>query len=120
MKILLCDKDLSVLKLLEKILYNAGHEVMLAQDGLTAVELIKSEHLDFFISEIQVPFISGLELVAFAKQKDPKTSTIILSQVNAENYIQQAFKIGADDYITKPFNPDMMLTRIKKVLIHKA
>lgn len=120
MKILLCDNNPGVLKLLERILYNAGHEVILAQDGLEAAEIIKNEQLDFLISEIQVPFISGLELVAFAKQKSSKISTIILSQVNAESYIQQAFKIGADDYVTKPFNPELMLIRIKKVLIHKA
>jgi len=120
MKILLCDNNHGVLKLLEGILYNAGHEVVLAQDGLKAAEIIKNEQLDFIITEIQIPFISGLELIAFVKQKNSKISPIILSQVNAESYIQQAFKIGADDYITKPFNPEMMLTRIKKVLIHKA
>lgn len=120
MKILLCDNNLIILKLLERILYNAGHEVILSQDGLMAADIIKKEQLDFLISEIQIPYISGLELIAFAKRKNSKISTIILSQVNADSYIQQAFKIGADDYITKPFNPDMMLTRIKKILIHKA
>ena len=120
MKILLCDNNPDILKLLEMILYNAGNEVILAQDGLKAAEIIKTEQLDFLISEIQIPYISGLELVALAKLTNSKISTIILSQVNAESYIQQAFKIGADDYITKPFNPDMMLTRIRKILIHKA
>ena len=120
MKILLCDNNLSVLRLLERILQNAGHEVLLAQDGLKAKKIIQEHDLDFFVTEIQIPFISGLELISFAKKKDHKISTMILSQVNAEGYIQQAFKIGADDYITKPFNPDMMLTRIKKVLINKA
>jgi two-component system response regulator VicR len=120
MKILLCDNNLSVLKLLERILRNAGHEVLLAQDGLKARKIIQEYNLDFFVTEIQIPFISGLELISFAKKKDHKISTMILSQVNAEGYIHQAFKIGADDYITKPFNPDMMLTRIKKVLINKA
>ena len=120
MKILLCDSNPGVLKLLDVILYNAGHEVVLTTDGLQAAEIIKREPLDFLICEIQVPFISGLELITLAKQTNSHISTIILSQVNAESYIRQAFKIGADDYITKPFDPDLMLTRIKKVLINKA
>ena len=120
MKILLCDINQSVSKLLEKILNNVGNEVFTAQDGLKAKEIIRGHVLDVFITEIQIPFISGFELISYAKSKDSNITTIILSQVNADSYIKQAFKIGADDYITKPFNPDMILTRIQKALINKT
>ena len=120
MNILICDNNLLILKLLKLILQKAETNVFIAQDGIKAAEIINQVEINLIITEIQVPFKSGLELILEAKQKNPEILTIVLSQVHSEKYIQQAFRLGASDYITKPFDPEILLIRIKKLLLRKV
>jgi two-component system, OmpR family, response regulator VicR len=120
MKILLCDTNLVILKLLERTLIKSGYEVYIARDGIQAIEIIKEQDLNFFMTELLVTFHSGLELLQYARQKNNRIFMVILSEVNSSNYIQQAFKIGALDYITKPFDPDVIPIHLKKILLNQS
>jgi DNA-binding response OmpR family regulator len=73
---------------------------------------------DLIIADIMVPFFTGLEIVNIVKNK-PETKNIpiiMLSAADMEETVLEAFKLGANDYVTKPFSPNELSTRVKKLL----
>lgn len=116
MKILIAEDDQLMLKTLEFRLKRDGHEVYLSKDGQEAMEMINTQELDLVISDIMMPYSSGLELIGFIKQKFNKSiRTIILSGMGQENVVLEAFRLGATDFITKPFSPNELSMRINRL-----
>ncbi|MBC7653326.1 MAG: response regulator transcription factor [Oligoflexus sp.] len=118
MRILIADDDQLMLKTLEFRLKRDGHEVFLSRDGQEAMEMINTQDLDLdlVISDIMMPYSSGLELIGFIKQRFNNTiRTIILSGMGQENVILEAFRLGAADFITKPFSPNELSMRINRL-----
>ncbi len=117
MKILIAEDDHLMLKTLEFRLKKDGHEVFLSKDGNEAMEMVDKHLPDLVISDIMMPYSSGLELVGFIKQKyQDKIRVIILSGMGQENVIVEAFKLGAVDFITKPFSPNELSMRINRLI----
>lgn len=115
MKILIAEDDELMLKTLEFRLKRDGHEVLLARDGRIALEMIDKYLPDLVLSDIMMPYSSGLEIVGSVKQKyQNKIKIIILSGMGQENVILEAFRLGADDYITKPFSPNELSVRVNR------
>lgn len=115
MKILIAEDDELMLKTLEFRLKRDGHEVLLARDGRIALEMIDEYLPDLVLSDIMMPYSSGLEIVGSVKQKyQNKIKIIILSGMGQENVILEAFRLGADDYITKPFSPNELSVRVNR------
>lgn len=119
LKILVCDKHEILVKLIKNLLENEGYDVVIANNGISASEILNSTKIDILITEIQIPFLSGLELLSVAKRINGSTIVIFLSQMNSQNYILQTFRMGVDDYITKPFDPKILPVKIKKALQYK-
>ena len=120
MKILIADDDQLMLKTLEFRLKRDGHEVFLSRDGQEAMEMINKNalDLDLVISDIMMPYSSGLELIGFIKQKfNNSIRTIILSGMGQENVVLEAFRLGATDFITKPFSPNELSMRINRLIL---
>ena len=118
MKILIAEDDQLMLKALEFRLKRDGHEVFLSRDGQEAMNIINSQELDLVISDIMMPYSSGLELVGFIKQKfNDSIRTIILSGMGQENVVLEAFRLGATDFITKPFSPNELSMRINRLML---
>ena len=116
MRILIAEDDQLMLKTLEFRLKRDGHEVFLSRDGQEAMEMINTQELDLVISDIMMPYSSGLELIGFVKEKFNNTvKTIILSGMGQENVILEAFRLGATDFITKPFSPNELSMRINRL-----
>lgn len=116
MKILIAENDLLMLKTLEFRLKKDGHEVLLSKDGNEAMEMVNSYHPDLVISDIMMPYSSGLELIGLIKQKfQNKIRTIVLSGMGQENVVVEAFQLGAVDFITKPFSPNELSMRINRL-----
>jgi DNA-binding response OmpR family regulator len=70
---------------------------------------------DLVITDIMMPYISGLEVVGAVKKQYPTgTPVIILSGMGQENVVLEAFQLGADDYITKPFSPNELSVRVRR------
>jgi DNA-binding response OmpR family regulator len=115
MKIVIAEDDELMLKTLEFRLKRDGHEIFLARDGKVALDLI-AEHLpDLVITDIMMPYSTGLEIVGSVKQKYPdKIKVIVLSGMGQESVILEAFRLGADDYITKPFSPNELSVRVRR------
>ncbi len=113
MKILIAEDDELMLRTLEFRLKKDGHEVVVARDGKEALEKIENESPELVISDIMMPYNSGLEIVGALKEKH-NTPIIILSAMGQEDVVLEAFRLGADDFITKPFSPNELSVRIRR------
>ena len=121
MKILVCEDDYMVVKAIEHKLTRDGYEVEIANDGKVASEMIRNNEYDLVITDLLMPFTGGLEIINLMRNKLEKTTPmIVLSKVGNEETIIEAFKLGADDYLTKPFSPNELSIRVKRFLIKKG
>ncbi len=117
MKILIAEDEPLILQTLELKLKKEGYEVIGCVDGLDALQKIDSEQPDLIITDIMMPYMSGLEVVRKVKQ-DPglkNIPVIVLSTMGQENIVEEAFELGADDYLKKPFSLSELSIRIKKL-----
>ena len=119
MKILVCEDNVMTLKALEHKLKHEGYEIVTAMDGKQAIDVLKSrDDIEMLLTDLHMPQISGLELIQFVRnQLKSYMPIVMLTRVGIEDTVLQAFELGADDYITKPFSPDELSLRIKKVLM---
>jgi len=116
-KILLVEDDLMLLSLLDFRLKKEGYQVATANDGKDAISKIKSDTPDLVISDIMMPFVSGLELTAFIKNEYKKEIPIVLiSSAGQEDMVLEAFNLGTDDFIAKPFSPNELIVRLRKMV----
>lgn len=121
MKILVAEDELIMLKTIELRLKKDGHEVVTCNDGREAIQKIEEIHPDLIITDIMMPFASGLEIIEAVKRRSGKSIRIIvLSAMGQENVVLEAFQLGADDYITKPFSPNELSMRVRRYIPEKA
>jgi DNA-binding response OmpR family regulator len=117
MKILVAEDEAITQKMLEMRLLKDGHEVFLAWDGRQALEQIAAYCPDLIITDIMMPYASGLEIIGMVrKQAGKRTPIIILSAMGQEDVVLEAFQLGADDFITKPFSPNELSVRVKRFI----
>lgn len=110
------DENMTV-EILKFILSKEDYEFIISQDGLDAIERIPKELPDLVLTDIMLPMKSGLEVIKFIKDNHPSIPVIALSLLGEEEKtVSDAFKLGVDDFIAKPFNPTELLLRIKRFL----
>ncbi|VTP96351.1 response regulator transcription factor [Sphingobacterium daejeonense] len=80
------------------------------------MELLKSENFDLLISDIMMPFASGIEILAELKNLQKKMPVLMLSSMGQEEIILEAFDLGAADFMVKPFSPNELIIRINRLL----
>jgi two-component system response regulator VicR len=118
MTILIAEDDDLMRKTLEFRLKRDGHNVILAHDGREAIEKINEHMPDLVITDIMMPYSSGLEVIGAVRKKYQKRiPIIILSGMGQEEVVLEAFQLGADDYVTKPFSPNELSLRVKRFAI---
>jgi len=118
MKILLLEDDIILSEIIEEYLLELGFEVVLAYDGDMALDLACSERFDIFIFDVNVPSISGFELLESIRSSSNKTPAIFITSLNQPQDMQKAFKVGGDDYIKKPFELYELGLRIENIKKH--
>ncbi len=119
-KILICEDDIMTLKALEHSLRKEGYDILLASDGKQAREILSTGDVAVLLTDIHVPYFSGLEIIRFVREDlGSHIPILVLSRVGLEDTIMHAFELGANDYITKPFNPGDLLLRLKKLMLLK-
>jgi DNA-binding response OmpR family regulator len=116
--VLVVDDDPVILKLLEVNFEMEGFAVVIARDGIEGVERARNDHPDLVISDIMMPGKNGLQLVEELKA-DPATSAIPVILLSAKAQVadqQQGLDAGADDYVTKPFEPLDLVERVNRLI----
>lgn len=115
MKVLIVDDDLAIADVLSFTMRRAGYEVITAHDGITALDRWEVHQPDIIILDLNMPKLDGLSVCRRIRTK-AETPIIILSVRGEEDDIVEGLKIGADDYITKPFSPRQLAARVEAVL----
>jgi two-component system alkaline phosphatase synthesis response regulator PhoP len=117
-KILCVEDDVNLQKNLSFILWREGYEVLSAQTGEDALELVRREKPDLVLLDLMLPGIDGHKVCNILK-KDPGTSEILIVMVTAKKRMEDivtGLKNYADDYVTKPFDPEILLARVEALL----
>lgn len=114
-KILVCDDDKEIVEAIEIYLTQDGHQVLEAYDGIEAVEILKKESVDLLIMDIMMLRMDGIRATLKIREKH-NIPIIILSAKSEDADKILGLNIGADDYITKPFNPLELVARVKSHL----
>jgi two-component system, OmpR family, response regulator VicR len=119
MNIMLIEDDALLLRTLEYKLIKNDFNVQSCKNGYDAIEYLKANTPDLIVTDIMLPFVNGLEIVSYVRNvnKDLKTPIIVLSSAGLEKTVLEAFELGANDFITKPFSPNELLIRIKRMAV---
>jgi DNA-binding response OmpR family regulator len=111
-RILCVDDEPLVLKLMEAQLVPRGYEVFTAPNGATALRLVKEIRPHIVLLDIMMPGMNGIETLAEIQKIDPNVGVIMVTAVTDDEIAQQAVKLGAFDYVTKPINFDYLETAL--------
>lgn len=120
MKILIAEDEPITLATMEFRLVKDGHEVISAENGQDALTKLNDITPDLVITDIMMPFASGLEVLSAVKKLNANIPVIVLSAMGQENVVLEAFTLGADDYITKPFSPNELALRVKRFALRTS
>jgi DNA-binding NtrC family response regulator len=113
---LVVDDDRNVCRILKDLLEQAGLSVLTAHDVETAMPIIQSQGLDLIITDLKMPGKSGMDLLAWSRQKKPIVPVIMITAFGNVESAVTAMKKGAYDFITKPLNADELMNVVKKAL----
>lgn len=119
-KILIVDDDSSIRNMLTIVLKKNGYLVSAVDSSEEALKFLKEKQFDLVISDIKMPGISGIDLLKKIKTITPEVPVIMITAFASANDAVEAMKLGAEDYITKPFNLDELKLIIEKSLYKKA
>ena len=116
-KILVVDAAGFMRKMVQTHLSKAGYdEVIEGDDGQQAIELYEEEKPDLVIMDITMPNMDGIEALRQIKQTDPGAKVVMCSAMGQESMVLEAIKLGALDFIVKPFKQDRIIQTVSKVL----
>lgn len=116
-KLLLAEDDQLLASLLTFRLQKGGYEVKLSADGKQVKEYLSQNTPDIIVSDIMMPYFSGMELIAYVrKELKLKVPIIIMSSAGNEENVLNAFELGANDFISKPVSPSELLVRVAREL----
>ena len=115
-KILLVEDDINLGSLLRDYLIAKGFDTVLEDNGDKGLQAFKQEHFDLCIIDVMMPVKDGFTLAGEIRILDQETPFIFLTAKSMNSDIIKGFNIGADDYITKPFNMEELLKRIEAIL----
>lgn len=114
-RILVCDDDKEIVDAIEIYLSQEGYEILKAYDGIQAVEMLQKEEVQLLIIDIMMPRLDGLRATLKIREKS-SIPIIILSAKSEDADKILGLNIGADDYVSKPFNPLELVARVKSQL----
>ena len=114
--ILVVDDEVGIRDMVCDALRLSNYDVVEAADGPTAITLLKSHSVDLVISDINMPGMNGYELLEQLRAQGDNTPAILLTARHEKQDITKGFRLGADDYVTKPFGLEELLLRVAAVL----
>lgn len=119
-RILIVDDEASLREVLTIMLQREGYDVESAADGADAQALLQNSDFDLIISDIKMPKVSGLKLLGFVREHAPETMMIMITAFSTSEEAVEAMKLGAFDYITKPFRNDEIRLIVRNALERRS
>ncbi|MEN8149186.1 MAG: sigma-54 dependent transcriptional regulator [Planctomycetota bacterium] len=119
-RILLADDDPSLLRVTEKQLTDAGFEVVTAGDGLDALASFDEGGVDLVLTDVQMPGMDGLELLAEIKRRDVTAAVVVITAHGTVERAVEAMKTGAFDFLEKPFSRERLLAAVSRALDYRS
>ena len=119
MRILVADDDREIVELLNIYLHNEGYDVIKAYNGHQALSYIKNDvdhEIGLIILDIMMPKVDGMQVLDKLSAANYETPVLMLSAKSSDQDKIQGLTSGADDYVTKPFNPLEIIARVKSIL----
>ena len=117
LKILVCDDERHIVRLIQVNLERQGWEVVTAYDGKEGLEKVKSEKPGLMVLDVMMPYMDGFEVLKSIR-KEPETEklpVIMLTAKAQDKDVFEGYHYGADMYLTKPFNPRELVTFVKRI-----
>jgi two-component system OmpR family response regulator len=119
-RILLVEDDPNFGSILKEYLMINGYEVTLAKNGIEGFEKFKKEDFDLCLLDVMMPYKDGFTLAKEIREKNETIPLIFLTAKTMKEDVLKGFKIGADDYLSKPFDSEVLLAKIKSILSRRA
>jgi len=114
--ILIIDDELTVCRSCQRVLDEEGHNVSIALNGGEGLEKIEKENFELAIVDLRMPGMDGMDVVEKIKRTRPDVAVIIMTGYSSVSSAVRGMKLGATDYISKPFTPDEMVSAVRKAL----
>jgi two-component system, NtrC family, response regulator PilR len=115
-KLLIVDDEQGMRQLLSIVFGREGHSVRVAENGRRALDLLREEAADLVVSDVKMPDMGGIELLREARELLPEVAVVMMTAFATVDTAREAFKLGADDFITKPFDVDELKLIVAKAL----
>ncbi|MBN2897984.1 MAG: response regulator transcription factor [Clostridia bacterium] len=114
-KILLVEDEMRMRMIVRDYLENEGYEVIEAKDGMEAINAFQNNEVDLILLDLMIPFLDGFGVCREVRSKSDIPIIIITAKEEDEDKIR-GFDLGADEYVTKPFSPKVLVARVKSLL----
>lgn len=120
--ILLVDDEVEITDIHQRYLIQAGYQVLVAHDGLEALELFKKKTIDLIITDVMMPRMDGYDLISEVQYLSPEQPFLFITAKTSEQDKIYGLSLGADDFIAKPFSPRELVLRVHNILrrIHRG
>jgi len=115
-RILIVDDEPSMREMLRIVLRRDGYDVTVAANGTQAIEILQRERVDFLLSDIRMPDVSGVDVLRVAKESNRDLVAFMMTAFASTDTAVEAMRLGAADYFTKPFNMDEMRLKVRQHL----
>lgn len=115
-KILVVEDDKELRELFRTVLEKNGYNVLIANDGREAIEVLGSEYVDLVISDVMMPYLDGYGLTKILRESGEQTPVMIITAKDTFDDMKEGFTAGADDYLRKPVDLNEMLLRVSALL----
>jgi DNA-binding NtrC family response regulator len=119
-RILVADDERNIRKTLSLVLEGAGYEVDIAADGDEALNLCRERHPDIAFVDLRMPKMQGLEVLSHIRAISPKTAVVIITAYGTASNAVEAMKLGAVDFIQKPFDPKIIEVLAQEILFRQS
>lgn len=119
-KILIAEDDDSMGRLISYKLKSAGYDIKVLKEGDLVITELQNNKYQLLILDLMLPGMNGVQILKKLKEKSIEVEVLVLSAKSQEKDIVQALELGADEYMTKPFRPDELLVRMKKILENQS
>ena len=118
-RILVVDDEDIVRTSCSRTLSPEGYDVRLAKNGAEGLKMASEERFDLVLTDLKMPDMDGIEVLRIIKEQWPETAVIIVTGYQTVDTAVKAIKLGAYDYIEKPFTPDALISAVREALTNK-